>query len=247
MRSVGLIPVRLGSSRLPGKALKDICGLPAIVHVYKRSTMAKRLDDVFVVTDSDEIREAVESFGGQVMMTGAHRNGSERIYEASQRLDCDYIINIQGDEVLVYPDHIDRIAGAVIDDPSVDFSIGVTRYTKVACPQDFKGVLDLQGNLMYCSREDIPSSSVSGEDARLKVVFIVGYTKASLAQFVHWSETELERREPNEFLRILQHGGRIRAVEVDDAKISLDTPSDLEEIRRIMQEDELVTCYLPGR
>lgn len=243
MKVFGLIPARLQSTRLPGKALKDVCGLPAIVHVYKRSSLAKKLDDVWVVTDSAEIRDAVERHGGKVAMTGPHRNGSERIYAATRQLDCDIIVNIQGDEVLVYPDHIDKIVAPLIENPGLGYTIGMTPYDKAASPQDFKAVVNLRGDLLYCSREDIPSSSIVRDDRRMKMVFIVCFTKASLKQFVKWEETPLERREPNEFLRILEHGGTIRTVEVAGAKISLDTESDLQEIRDLMRRDDLIKSY----
>ena len=105
IKIVAMIPARLESTRLPGKALKDICGLPAIVHTYKRCLLAKKLNQVFVVTDSPEIRAAVSLHGGKVIMTGPHQNGSERIAEAITQVDCDIIVNVQGDEVLVNPDH----------------------------------------------------------------------------------------------------------------------------------------------
>lgn len=243
MKVAGLIPARIESKRLPGKALIDICGLPAIVHTYKRCLMAKKLNEVYVVTDSDAIRDTVESHGGRVIMTGPHRNGSERIHEASLGLDCDIAMLINGDEVLVFPEHIDRIAEALIDEPKLEFTIGVTRYDKANCPQDFKAVLDLKGNLLYGSREDIPSSSIVAGDDRLKMVFIVGFTKASLAKYVAWPETPLEAKEFNEFMRILEHGGTIRCIRVEGAKISLDTAVDLKEIQRMMGQDKLLSIY----
>ena len=109
MRVVGLIPVRMESTRLPGKALKDILGLPAIVHVYKRCALAKSLDDLYVVTDSKEIKQQVQEHGGRVLISGKHKNGSERIHEVSKDLECSHIINIQGDEVLVDPKHIEQM------------------------------------------------------------------------------------------------------------------------------------------
>ena len=243
MSVVGLIPARLQSTRLPGKALKDVCGLPAIVHVYKRCLLAKSLDDVRVVTDSPEIRDAVEGHGGKVVMTGPHRNGSERIFEASRQLDCDIIVNIQGDEVLVYPEHVDKIVAPLIENPELEYTIGMTPYDKVACPDDFKAVVNLRGDLLYCSRADIPSSSIVHDERRMKMVFIVCFTRASLEQFVTWDETPLERREPNEFLRILEHGKTLRTVVVPGAKISLDTQTDLEEIRSLMLVDDLFRTY----
>lgn len=238
---IGLLPVRLESSRLPGKALKDVEGLPAIIHAYKRASLTKYLDDVYICTDSEQIIEVAESFGCKYIKTGHHRNGSERINEAVAGVDADIIINIQGDEVLVDPIHIDQVAQEMIDS-TPEYCMGVTQFDKFNSPQDFKAVLDLSGNMIYCSRSDIPNQSINGADL-LKVVFIVGFTKASLKQFVEWPETPLERAEPNEFLRILEHGHKIKTVRMDHAHISLDTESDLQEIRRLMATDELYKKY----
>lgn len=237
---VGLIPVRLESTRLPHKALKDICGIPAIVHVYKRCLLAKKLNAVYVVTDSEEIASVVRKYSGEVILTGEHQNGSERIYEASRKLKCSLIINIQGDEILVKPNHVDAIVKEMLDNNKINYAFGVTPYKKVNQKQDFKVVVDKKGYVLYCSREDIPSSSIEHDENRLKAVFIVGFTKNSLKKFVVWGKSPNEKREPNEFLRILDNGGKIKSVLLDDAHISLDTNSDLKEIHEIMGKDKLV-------
>tara|TARA_B100000029_G_scaffold512347_1_gene608738 strand:+ start:14912 stop:15652 length:741 start_codon:yes stop_codon:yes gene_type:complete len=243
MKVVGLIPVRMESTRLPGKALKDVLGLPAIVHVYKRCTLARSLDDVYVVTDSKEIKEEVEAEGGKVLISGKHRNGSERIHEVSKELECSHIINIQGDEVLVDPKHIDQIVSELTSSYETKFIVGVTPYNEIGLKQDFKAVLSKNKNLIYCSREDIPSSSISKDNERLKVVFIFGFTKFSLDTFINWDETENELREPNEFLRILDNGQEIKTVLLDKAFTSLDTEEDLKKIREIMKNDSYFPYY----
>tara|TARA_Y100000588_G_C14169248_1_gene888356 strand:+ start:145 stop:885 length:741 start_codon:yes stop_codon:yes gene_type:complete len=243
MKVVGLIPVRMESTRLPRKALKDVLGLPAIVHVYKRCSFAKSLDELYVVTDSEEIKQQVEEHGGKVLVSGKHRNGSERIHEVTRDLDCTHIINIQGDEVLVDPKHIDQIVKELSSEPDLKFIVGVTPYDEVGLKQDFKAVLSKKGNLIYCSREDIPSSVISNNNSRLKVVFIFGFTKSSLDLFINWDETENELREPNEFLRILDNDEKIRAVFLDKAYTSLDTKEDLKRIREIMQNDSYFPKY----
>lgn len=243
MRVVGLIPVRMESTRLPGKALKDVLGLPAIVHVYKRCALAKSLDDLYVVTDSEEIKQQVEEHGGRVLISGKHKNGSERIHEVSKDLECSHIINIQGDEVLVDPKHIDQIVRAFSSNQGSKFIVGVTPYNEIGLKQDFKGVLSNNKNLIYCSREDIPSSVISSNNSRLKVVFIFGFTKSSLETFINWGETENELREPNEFLRILDNDERIRTVLLDKAFTSLDTIEDLKKIREIMRDDSYFPIY----
>jgi 3-deoxy-manno-octulosonate cytidylyltransferase (CMP-KDO synthetase) len=242
---VGMIPARLESTRLPAKALKDICGLPAIVHTCLRTQLAKSLHQVFVATDSTAIRDAVVAHGGQVIMTGPHRNGSERIAEAIAGIDCDLIVNIQGDEILIDPDHIDAIVEPMISRQDIDFCVGVTPFDRENSPADFKAVTDLKGNLLYCSRADIPYrlQPSATAPARLKMVFVVGFRKAALLRFVNWAPTPLEQSEPNEFLRILEHGEKIQTVRVENSHVSLDTEDDLREIRLLMSQDSLRQRY----
>jgi 3-deoxy-manno-octulosonate cytidylyltransferase (CMP-KDO synthetase) len=242
---VGLIPVRLESSRLPGKALKDICGLPAIVHTCLRTQFAKRLHQVYVATDSPAIRDVVAAHGGQVIMTGPHRNGSERIAEAVAGIDCDVVVNIQGDEILIDPDHIDAIVEPMLSNHDISVCVGVTPFDRENSPADFKAVTDLKGNLLYCSRADIPYRlhKAATPDSRLKMVFVVAFRRQALLRFVNWEATPLELSEPNEFLRILEHGERIQTVRVENSHVSLDTEDDLREIRLLMAQDSLRHRY----
>jgi 3-deoxy-manno-octulosonate cytidylyltransferase (CMP-KDO synthetase) len=245
MKVVGMIPARLESSRLPEKALADICGLPMIVHTYKRSTFAKKLDELFVVTDNTRIREVIESHGGEVIMTGKHhKTGSDRLAEACREINCDIVVNIQGDEPLVDPDHIDTIVTPLIEDSSLQISIGVTRFSKKNSPSDIKAVLDLEGNVMYCSRTDLPSDSRAPVNNMLKMCFIVPFRKEFLLKYASWNPTPLESIEFNEYLRVLEHGIRLKGVYIDDAKISVDTYDDLKEVRELMKNDTFRMRYL---
>lgn len=244
MRVVALIPARLESTRLPEKALKDVCGIPAIVHCYRRALLSKKVNEVFVCTDSEKIKQVVESHGGKTIMTAQHINGSERIYEASRKIaHADYLINIQGDEILVNPDHIDLLIGEMASDVSVNYALGVTNFIQSDQKSVFKAVLDEQKNMIYCSREDIPSRSINSSGKLLKVVFIVGFTADSLETFVNLPNCELENQEPNEFLRLLFFQKKIRTVYMEDAEISLDTEDDLTTIRRLMKKDPLLIEY----
>ena len=115
---LGVIPARYGSSRLPGKPLKDICGKPMIQHVYENACKSKVLDKVVVATDDQRVYDAVIAFGGEAVMTSVnHPTGSDRVAEAASNFDCDYVINIQGDEPLVPPEIIDDIGSALINSP----------------------------------------------------------------------------------------------------------------------------------
>lgn len=245
MKVVGMIPARLQSSRLPEKALVDIEGLPMVIHTCKRAQLAKSLDEVYLVTDNEKIRQAGESNGVKVIMTGTHhKSGSDRLAEACTYVDCDIIVNVQGDEPLVDPGHIDAIVDPLLRDPEVMISVGVTPYSKKNSLSDIKAVLDLDGNIMYCSRNDLPSDARTQVGKMLKMCFIVPFRKEFLLQYSRWEPTPLETIEYNEYLRVLEHGVKMCAVMIDDAKISVDTPEDLEEVKALMKSDTVKRMYM---
>ncbi len=245
MKVIGMVPARLQSSRLPKKALIDISGLPMVIHTCKRAQFAKNLDEVYLVTDSEEIRIAGETYDIKVIMTGSHhQSGSDRLSEACQKVDCDIVVNIQGDEPLVDPDHIDAIVAPLIQDSSIQISVGVTSYTKKNSTSDIKAVLDIDGNIMYCSRTDLPSEARTPVQELLKMVFIVPFRKEFLLQYSSWEPTPLEQIEYNEYLRVLEHGVKLRSVKVENAKISVDTFDDLEEVKQLMENDVFKHSYM---
>lgn len=243
-KTIALIPARLQSTRLPRKALADICGLPMIVHVYRRCMLAKHLDEVYVATDNEEIREAVENQGGRVVMTSTtHETGTDRIAEAARKLDAEVVVNIQGDEALVSPEYIDRVVEALYCDPSLDVAILVNPFYKRNSPSDIKVVLNEQGDVMYFSRTDIPSDARTSNPQLLKAYHIVPFRKEFLLRYASWEKGSLEKIEFNEYLRILEKGYRIRAVRVESDALSVDTPEDLEYVRSKMPSDPFYPRY----
>lgn len=247
MKVVGLIPVRLESSRLPEKAIKDICGLPMIIHVLKRTQMAKSLAQVFVATDSVRVANLVRSYDGNVIMTGSHhRTGSDRIAEAALKIDADFIVNVQGDEALVNPEHIDKgVQGLIQSDAEV--SLLVTKFSKPNAPSNIKAVLNNKNEIMYLSRSDIPSMSRSTADYMYKAYHIVSFRKEFLLAYATMEQTPLELIEFNEYLRILENGYKIQGVKVESQAISVDTPEDLDFVRSQMELDEILPAYLPKK
>jgi len=244
MQVVGIIPVRLESTRLPEKAISDICGLPMFVHTCKRANLAGTLDEVFLATDNERIAKIAQQHDIKAIMTSSkHKNSSERIAEACENIDCDIIVNIQGDEPLLYPDHIDKIVAPLLKDRNLQISIGITRFTKQDSTSDIKAVLDLNGDILYCSRNDIPCYYNGKIPEFWKLVFIVPHRKKWIQKYLQWKPTPLELLEDNHFLRLLEHGVNMKAVEVSDARISVDTQEDLLEVRKLMETDELVNKY----
>ena len=245
-RTIAIIPVRLESSRLPGKALLDICGLPMIVHVFKRCEFSESLDEVFVATDNDGIRQVVEQYGGKVIMTSSHHeNGTERIVEAANNIGTDIVVNVQGDEALVNPTYIDKAVDALYENPDLNVSILVNPYKKRLSPSDIKVVLNEYDDVMYFSRADIPSDARVDYPPLLKAYHIVPFRKDFLLRYASWEKGKLERIEYNEYLRILEKGYKIRAVRVESDAVSVDTKEDLKFVREVMPSDPIFNKYYP--
>jgi len=243
MKILGVIPSRLKSSRIVEKPLVDICGMPLIAHVYKRASFNDRLDDLIVATDSELVRNEVEKFGGTAVMTDpGHANGTERMHEVLESRNEDIAVLINGDEALLNPDHIstsvDTLVGA-----DVDASILATRFYKKNSPGDFKIVLNAHGDVLYISRNDIPSEARNSVEFLLKAYHIMAFRRQTVRDYCRIGKTHLESIEDHEHLRLVEHGYRIRASIVDSDSISVDTPEDLEYVRNAMQADSLFPRY----
>lgn len=244
VKTVAILPARIESSRLPQKALLDICGLPMIVHVYRRCLLARNLDEVYVATDSKEIQESVEKYGGKVIMTSSdHQTGTDRIAEAAKNIDAEIIVNVQGDEALVNPIYIDKVVTELQNNPDINVGILVNPYSKINSPSDIKVVLDKNNNVLYLSRSDIPSNSRFENPTMLKAYHIVPFRKNFLLQFTQLEKGNLEKTEYNEYLRIIEHGYKIRAVHVESDAVSVDTIEDLEYVRSEMPKDKWFSQY----
>lgn len=246
-RVVGMIPVRIESSRLPRKALADICGMAMIEHVYRRCAMSSRLDAVYVVTDSTEIRGVIERAGGTVLMTRRnHETGTDRIAEAAQSIDCDIVVNIQGDEALVRPEHIDAAVDGFVADPVADAAMLVNSFSKYNSPSDIKVVVNDAGFVMYLSRSDIPSSARTSSAPMLKAYHILPFRKSFLLEFASWDKGTLEQIEFIEHMRILERGRRLRAIPIESSALSVDTPEDLAFVCGQMTNDPYYPHYRRG-
>ncbi|MFC1595703.1 3-deoxy-manno-octulosonate cytidylyltransferase [Candidatus Margulisiibacteriota bacterium] len=244
MKTVGMVPTRIESSRLPRKALMMLEGIPLVIHTCKRAQMAKSLDEVYLVTDSDEIIDVAHQYDIQTIKTGTHhQTGSDRLAEACLKVDCDIVVNVQGDEPLLNPEHIDAIVAPLVKDPLLQISVGVTPYTKKNSTSDIKAVLDLEDNIMYCSRTDLPGDARTAVSEMWKMSFIVPFRKEFLLTYAAWEPTPLETIEYNEYLRVLEHGVKLRAVKISEAKISVDTKEDLDEIIELMKFDKIRKQY----
>lgn len=224
-----VIPARFASTRLPGKALVDIAGRPMIEHVVRRA-QASSADRVVVATDDVRIVEAVESFGGHVVMTSSsHVSGTDRVHEAAKELDGDIVVNVQGDEPLLDPSLIERLVAAF--EEGVDVVTAAAWVADASSPDVVKVVCDARGDALYFSRSPVPHGGPF-----LQHLGVYAYRRAALDRFVTTSPGPLERIERLEQLRVLEHGGRIRVVVVEQAHPSVDTAADLARVRAHFEE-----------
>jgi 3-deoxy-manno-octulosonate cytidylyltransferase (CMP-KDO synthetase) len=242
-RIVGIIPSRLKSTRVPDKPLVDIHGLPMIVHVYKRACMADILDEVWVATDSEEIKNTVEAYGGKALMTGEHhKNGTERLAEAAENIDADIVVLINGDEAIFNPEHV-KVSVKTLLNSDAAASILVLDFNKKNSPGDFKVVLNCRDEVMYISRNDIPSDARNEVKSMLKAYHILSFRKSFLKEYAAMEKTPLEKIEDHEHLRIIENGFKMKAAKVESNSISVDTPSDLEYVREVMKTDPFFKIY----
>ena len=240
MNIVGVIPARWASSRLPGKPLADLCGKPVIQHTYEQCRKAASLSRIIVATDDERILNTVRGFGGEAVMTGTeHPNGTSRVAEVVKDIDCDYVINIQGDEPMIDPRMIDQLCGVLIASPCpmATLSCQFTSDEEANDPNNVKVVVAIDGKALYFSRSRIPYAR-NGKPPVFKHIGIYGYRKDFLPVYLSLSETPLAEAESLEQLRVLEHGYDI-AVAVSsypDSGVGINTPHDLELARKIMSE-----------
>jgi 3-deoxy-manno-octulosonate cytidylyltransferase (CMP-KDO synthetase) len=239
-RTLVLIPARMAATRLPGKPLLDIAGLPMIVHVL-RSAEAAQIGRVAVATDTPEIAAAVQTHGGEAVLTLAdHPSGSDRIHEALRKLDpegrTEIVVNLQGDFPTIRPDNIRSVLDPLAD-PAVDIAtLAAEIHTEEEAtnPNVVKviGSTVSPGRMraLYFTRATAPW----GDGPRYHHIGLYAYRRAALERFVGLTPSPLERREKLEQLRAIEAGMRIDVTVVETVPRGVDTPADLETARRIL-------------
>ncbi len=238
MRVVVIIPSRYGSTRFEGKPLAKICGQPMIQRVYQQALQAKCVDTVHVATDDDRVRDAVERFGGNVLMTSSEcRSGTDRVAEAAQRLGLDLedvVVNIQGDQPLVDPRCFDAVVQPFHDDPTVKMStlaFAIVDEREISDPKDVKVTFDNNGDALYFSRAAIPRGRDGSEGYdTYKHLGVYAYTREFLECFRLLVPGRLEEIEKLEQLRAMEHGHRIRVVVTPYDSPEVDLPVDIHRI-----------------
>jgi 3-deoxy-manno-octulosonate cytidylyltransferase (CMP-KDO synthetase) len=211
-----------------------------IEHVYRRATASPSVAQVIVATDDLRIASAVQRFGGDVRMTRPdHPSGTDRLAEVAATLDCDIVVNVQGDEPLIDPQSITEAVAPFFSDASLQMT---TLYRRISTPAELadpnivKIVVDRAGFAMYFSRSPVPymANPRGGYPPLYRHVGLYAYRRSALLVLATLEPTPLERTESLEQLRALEHGIRIKAVETKYDSLGVDTPEDLEQVRRLI-------------
>jgi len=235
MNTIGVIPARYGSTRLPGKSLALLCGKPLVQWVYERARRARRLDRLIVATDDERIASVVRGFGGEAVMTRMdHPSGTDRIAEAVAGLEGEAIINIQGDEPLIDPDLIDQLADVIAGPGEWDMATAVCPIDDPADldnPAVVKAVWAADGCALYFSRAPIPflrdEHDPPAGHRHWRHIGIYAYRRVFLEKLVKAPPCLLECTEKLEQLRALDLGGRIKVIKTDQAGLGVDTQKDV--------------------
>ncbi|MBI5665266.1 MAG: 3-deoxy-manno-octulosonate cytidylyltransferase [Nitrospirae bacterium] len=244
-----IIPARYNATRFPGKPLALLKGKPIIQHVYEHASRAGLVNSILVATDDQRIFDTVINFGGRAVMTsGSHESGTDRIAEAAGKIECEYVINVQGDEPFIEPEMIDDVINLLYNDDKVSISTLAKRVTdinEILSPHVVKVVMDDEGFALYFSRAPIPYHrdeflefgimshelhAAQGETLPLefyKHIGIYGFRKSVLMEFTSLPQCRLEKIEKLEQLRALNAGMRIKVKETHYDTFGIDTIEDL--------------------
>jgi 3-deoxy-manno-octulosonate cytidylyltransferase (CMP-KDO synthetase) len=237
-KTVGIIPARWGSTRFPGKLLHPIAGQPLLQHVWERCQQAQSLDAVIIATDDMRIAQAAFDWGAEVSLTSSqHASGTDRIAEVARNLrGVTHIVNVQGDEPLIDPKLIDRLAAALRRDRTLEMITAAHPFENAAeasSPHQVKVIVDLRGNALYFSRFAIPFPRDRSAPVKyLRHQGIYGFRRKTLLQFVKWKSTPLERAESLEQLRALENGVKVYVLITKHGSPGVDTLEDAVALER---------------
>lgn len=241
MKAIAIIPARLASTRLPRKILREIAGRPMLAHVYAAARACRQLEDVIVATDSQEVLDLCRQQGWNARLTSAqHRSGTDRVHEVAQSIAADVYVNVQGDEPLARPEHIQAMLG-LMREPVVEVATVKTPCpaADVANPNAVKVVTDLTGRALYFSRSVIPCDrDRAGDVVYYKHLGFYAYRKPALDRFCSLPESSLERSERLEQLRFLENGTEIYVAEVPFDTVGVDTEDDLQRVEDILRSQK---------
>jgi 3-deoxy-manno-octulosonate cytidylyltransferase (CMP-KDO synthetase) len=240
--AVAVIPAHLASARFPRKILVHIHGLPMIEHVRRRALLSNYLERVIVATCDEEIASVIRGFGGDVIMTAnTHLNGTTRIAEAIENVDCSHVVLLQGDEPLLLPSHVDKLVSSMASDiSSVAWNATgpIVKYDELDLHSFVKCSIAPNDNIMYCFRRSPSFSSYENQiQYTRKILGIIGYRKEFLLSLTQLYSSPVELCESIEQLRILENGYPLRSVPVAPSLSSVNEPCDLDSVLHYLTHD----------
>ena len=227
---LGVIPARLQSQRLPRKVLREVAGRALVLRVYDAAKRSSHLSDLLIATDSQEVVAVCAANNVPAVVTSRHHaSGTDRVWEVAQNRAADVYVNIQGDEPLVTPGHIERLVHPFLTQPETQVTTLCIRATDAELPNPAvnKVVIGVDGYALYFSKYPIPYDRDGTGPPRYKHIGLYGYRRTALEAFHALPPSPLELTERLEQLRFLEHGIRIRVVETDEPTIGVDTEDDL--------------------
>lgn len=244
MKIIAVIPARYEASRFPGKLMQILGDKTVIATTYQNVVETKLFDEVFVATDSELIFNEITLIGGNAVMTGNHETGSDRIAEAVANIDCDIVVNVQGDEPFLKTDPLKKLISVFNDDKEEKISLAslkikLTEIEEIENPNNVKVITDTKGFALYFSRSVIPYPRETFVKAEYyKHIGVYAFRKNALLDFAKLKMQPLEIAEKIECIRYLEYGMKIKMIETDFVGVGIDVPEDLEKARLILKNDQ---------
>lgn len=242
MKIIAVIPARYQASRFPAKLMQDLGGKTVITRTYQNVWETGLFDKVLVATDSEIIFNEIKNNGGNAVITGNHETGSDRIAEAAENMDCDIVVNVQGDEPFLKSGPLRQLIEVFKTDERQEISLAslkikITDPMEIENPNVVKVITDLSDFAMYFSRLPIPfHREKSAEIKYYRHIGVYAFRKEALLKFSRLQVSPLEAAEKIECLRYLENGMKIKIIETDFVGVGIDVPEDLERARAILRD-----------
>lgn len=241
MKIIAVIPARYEASRFPGKLMQILGEKTVIATTYQNVVETGLFDEVFVATDSEIIFNEIIENGGKAVMTGQHETGSDRIAEAVQNIDCDIVVNVQGDEPFLKTEPLKQLISVFNDDFEEKISLASLKIKledkeEIENPNNVKVITDFDGFALYFSRSVIPyPREIHADIEYYKHIGVYAFRKNALLNFAKLPMKPLEISEKIECIRYLEYGMKIKMIETDFVGVGIDVPEDLEKARIILR------------
>lgn len=246
MKTVAIIPARYEASRFPGKLMQELGGQTIITTTYRNVAATGLFEKVFVATDSEIIFNEIEKNGGKAVMTGPHETGSDRIAEAVKTIDCEVVVNVQGDEPFLKTEPLQQLISVFEEDEKREISLAslkirITEEAEIRDPNAVKVITDLHSFALYFSRSVLPFHREKSLPAQyFRHIGVYAFRREALLQFAALPMTPLESLEKIECLRYLENGMKIKMVETNFVGVGIDVPADLARARQLLAEKKLI-------